>query len=150
MKLEQAIQTRGFKTELHKAVVHLLFTAYHIKSRISSVLKNYALTHEQFNVLRILRGSYPEPLCVKDIACRMIERNSNVPRIIDRLVVKKLVKRTTGTEDRRETTIHITQAGLNLLQTASEAIELAGPAYMALTEEQAANLNKLLEQVLPE
>jgi DNA-binding MarR family transcriptional regulator len=127
-----------------------MFTAYQLKSRIAQVLKNYALTPEQYNVLRILKGSYPTPLCVKDIACRMIERNSNVPRIADRLELKKLVKRTISPEDRRETLMHVTPAGLNLLEVATNAIEAFQNEIVTVSEEEAANLNQLLDSMLKE
>jgi DNA-binding MarR family transcriptional regulator len=89
VKLEQAIQSNKFKNEMHKASLNILYTAWWLKTQMSKVLKEFGLTHEQYNVLRILKGKYPEQLCVKDISCRMIEKSSNVPRIIDRLVIKK-------------------------------------------------------------
>jgi DNA-binding MarR family transcriptional regulator len=127
-----------------------MFTAYQVKSRVSQVLKGYALTPEQFNVLRILKGSAPNPLCVKEIAGRLIERNSNVPRIADRLELKKLVKRSVSTEDRRETLMQITAAGINLLEVASQALEAKQNQMIALSEEKAAILNQLLEEMLQE
>jgi DNA-binding MarR family transcriptional regulator len=150
MTLEEAIKTSGFQNQRHKAAVNLMFTAYQLKSRISQVLKNYALTPEQYNVLRILKGSHPAPLCVKDIASRLIERNSNVPRIADRLELKKLVKRTISPEDRRETLMQITPAGLNLLEVATNAIETLQNEIVTMSEEQAANLNQLLDSMLKE
>jgi DNA-binding MarR family transcriptional regulator len=150
MTLEEAIKTSGFQNQKHKAAVNVMFTAYQIKSRISQVLKGYALTPEQYNVLRILKGSQPNPLCVKEIASRLIERNSNVPRIADRLELKKLVKRSASAEDRRETLMQITPAGLNLLEVANQAIEAAQNQFVNLSEEQSARLNQLLETMLQE
>jgi DNA-binding MarR family transcriptional regulator len=150
MTLEEAIKTSGFRSQRHKAAINLMFTAYQLKSRIAQVLKNYALTPEQYNVLRILKGSQPSPLCVRDIASRMIERNSNVPRIADRLETKKLVKRTVSPEDRRETLMQITPAGLNLLEVANKMIESTQDELLALSETQAADLNHLLEIMLKE
>jgi DNA-binding MarR family transcriptional regulator len=150
MELERAIKTTGFKSQKHKAVVNVMFTAYQVKSRVSRILKEFALTPEQFNVLRILKGSHPTPLCIKEIAERMIERNSNVPRIADRLALKKLIKRTPSSEDRRETLLHITPAGIHLLNAASETIESHQSDFVNLTEDQAANLNLLLENLLKE
>ena len=85
MKLEQAIQSNKFKNEVHKAGLNILYTAWWLKTVMSRELKEFGLTHEQYNVLRILKGKYPEQMCVRDIACRMIEKSYNVPRIIDRL-----------------------------------------------------------------
>ena len=103
MKLEMALKTNKFKNESHKAGLNILYTAWWLKTMSSAELKKFGLTHEQYNVLRILKGKHPEQMCVKDIACRVIEKNSNVPRIVDRLEIKKLVKRTQSTTDGRHT-----------------------------------------------
>ena len=87
---------------MQKAGLNILYTAWWLKTVTSKELKEFGLTHEQYNVLRILKGRHPEQLCVKNIACRMIEKNSNVPRIIDRLELKKLVKRATSAEDKEK------------------------------------------------
>ncbi|MCA6473889.1 MAG: MarR family transcriptional regulator, partial [Chitinophagaceae bacterium] len=116
MKLEQAIQTSRFSSDRHKAVLNILYTAWLLKTTISQELKPFGISHEQYNVLRILKGSAPTAMRVKDIACRMIEKNSNMPRIIDKLEDKKLVKRLVSREDNRETMIRLTTAGTSLLE----------------------------------
>ena len=114
---------------------------------MSKELKEYGLTHEQYNVLRILKGRHPEQICVREIACRMIEKNSNVPRIIDRLETKKLVKRTSSESDRRETVIVLTPAGLNILQHSTERINQLMDKTITLSERKASDLNSLLEEI---
>jgi len=147
VKLEQAIKSIKFKSEVQKAGLNILYTAWWLKTIMSRELKEYGLTHEQYNVLRILKGKYPESLCVRDIACRMIEKNSNVPRIIDRLEVKKLVKRRTSVEDKRETVITLTVVGLNILDITTEKIDLLFDETVKMDEACALTLNNLLEQV---
>lgn len=147
MKLEQAIKSTKFKSEVQKAGLNILYTAWWLKTIMSKELKEYGLTHEQYNVLRILKGRYPDQICVRDIACRMIERNSNVPRIIDRLEVKKLVKRSSSAEDKRETVITITAAGINILEITTAQINKMYEATISIDETSAATLNGLLEQV---
>lgn len=145
MKLEQAIKSSKFRNESHKAALNILYTAWWLKTIMSKELKEYGVTHEQFNVLRILKGKHPEKICVKEIACRMIEKNSNVPRIIDRLETKKLVKRITSDSDKRETVIVVTQAGLNILQHCTYRINKKMDDSMIINEKQAALLNQTLE-----
>ncbi len=145
MKLEQAIKSSKFRNESHKAALNILYTAWWLKTIMSKELKEYGLTHEQFNVLRILKGKHPEKICVKEIACRMIEKSSNVPRIIDRLETKKLVKRITSDFDKRETVIIVTQAGLNILQHCTYRINKKMDDSMIINEKQAALLNQTLE-----
>lgn len=147
MKLEQAIQSTKFKSEVHKAGLNILYTAWWLKTAISKELKEYGLTHEQFNVLRILKGKYPEQMCVKDVSNRMIERNSNVPRIVDRLEMKKLVKRATSEEDKRETVMTLTQAGISILESSSARLDSILERITVIQDSEAATLNMLLEKM---
>ena len=77
----------------------------------------------------------------------MIEKNSNVPRIIDRLVIKKLVKRATSDIDKRETVMNITQAGISILDSCTLIMDKTMDSLIALTEEEAIILNELLEKI---
>jgi len=147
VKLEEAIQSTKFKSNVQKAALNIMYTAWWIKTLSSKELKDFDLTHEQYNVLRILKGKHPEKMCVKDIACRMIEKNSNVPRIIDRLVDKEWVVRSQGEIDARQTVIAVTEKGMDVLAQATVRIEAAHNTNVQLTEEQAAVLNDLLESL---
>jgi DNA-binding MarR family transcriptional regulator len=147
MKLEEAIKTSRFRNEQHKASLNIIYTAYWMKSHLSVVFKEHGLTEEQFNVMRILKGKHPEPMCVRDIASRMLEKNSNVPRIIDRLVAKKLVRRATSKEDKRETLISLTDKGIEHLDVASRAVEKRSNEIIDLSESEASQLHELLEKL---
>lgn len=147
MKLEEALQTRRFRDETHKASLNILYTSWWLKTTMSRELKSFGLTHEQYNVMRILKGKAPEMMCVKDIAGRMIERSSNVPRIIDRLVEKKLVKRQTDSNDKRHTVVQLTAAGIRLLEKSTTGIESLMKNLLVVSEKEAATLNGLLEKI---
>ncbi len=147
VKLENALLTNKFSSEAQKATLNILYTAWWLKSLTSKELKDFDLTHEQYNVLRILKGKYPDQLCVKDIARRMIEKNSNVPRIIDRLEIKKLVKRTVSESDKRETRITITKSGLSILESSTSKLNKAHNSIQTITEKEAEQLNFLLEKL---
>ncbi len=147
MKLEDAIRTTKFTDERHKATLNLLYTAYWLKNQFSRVMKGQGLTMEQFNVMRILRGKAPQPMCVKDISSRMIEKNSNVPRIVDKLVVKGLVARNTSPQDKRETLIELTEKGLKNLVRASQITERLSEDILDLNDSDAAVLNSILEKM---
>ena len=97
-----------FADDTHKATLNILYTAYWLKNNYSAAIKETGITMEQFNVLRILKGKSPDKMCVKDIGSRMIEKNSNVPRIIERLLNKEYVAKSTSEIDKRETLIAIT------------------------------------------
>ncbi|MDB5191250.1 MAG: MarR family transcriptional regulator [Segetibacter sp.] len=147
MKLEDALQSTKFESQKQKAGLNVLYTAWWLKTLISKELKEVGLTHEQYNVLRILNGKHPVQMCVRDIGCRMIERSSNVPRIVDRLELKKLVKRSTSVIDKRETVIHLTIAGIDILNNASKRVEQVFKNSLLLSEVKAGELNNLLEQL---
>ncbi len=147
VKLEQAIQSSKFKNEVHKATLNILYTAWWLKTIMSNELKEFGLTHEQYNVLRILKGKHPEQICVKDISCRMIEKSSNVPRIIDRLVIKKLVKRADSPFDKRETVISLTQSGITILEVTTEKINALMETTVIMKSQDAAQINMLLEKL---
>ena len=147
VKLENALLTNKFSSEAQKATLNILYTAWWLKSITSKELKDFDLTHEQYNVLRILKGKYPDQLCVKDIARRMIEKSSNVPRIIDRLEIKKLVKRTVSESDKRETRITITKSGLSILESSTSKLNKAHNSIQTITEKEAEQLNCLLEKL---
>ena len=147
MKLEEVLKTSKFADERHKATLNILYTAYWLKNNFSTVLKESGITMEQFNVLRILKGKHPEQMCVKDIASRIIERNSNVPRIIDRLIVKKLVKRTPSKEDKRETLVSLTDKGLKQLEEANKVLDNMDAQTNGIDNDDARVLNELLEKM---
>jgi DNA-binding MarR family transcriptional regulator len=147
VKLEQAIKSNKFKNETQKAALNVLYTAWWLKTNMSKGLKEFGLTHEQYNVLRILKGKYPEQICVRDIACRMIEKNSNVPRIVDRLEIKKLVKRTISQLDKRETVITLTKSGILLLEASTKSIDQTMENVTTLSDSESLQLNKLLEKL---
>ncbi len=132
---------------MQKAGLNILYTAWWLKTLISRELKEFGLTHEQYNVLRILKGKHPEEMCVKNIACRMIEKNSNVPRIIDRLEIKKLVKRATSEQDKRETVITLTQSGIAILEASTAVLTKVWDENLSLCEKDAVELNGLLEKM---
>lgn len=147
MKLEEALKTTKFTSEQHKASLNLMYTSYIMRDHFSKLMKECGITSEQFNVMRILKGKYPSPMCVKDIASRMIEKSSNVPRILDRLIAKDLVKRVASTEDKRESLIHLTQNGIEQLSAINQKVESYNYSSINLTIEEAVALNNLLEKM---
>jgi DNA-binding MarR family transcriptional regulator len=147
MKLEEAIQQKKFISEFQKAHLNILFSASYLNQQTTASLRPFGLTWQQFNVLRILRGRHPEPATVKLLTERMIDKTSNASRLVDKLLAKKLVERSTSQADRRRVDINITEAGLELLQQASHELE-DGASFTggSLTAEEAEQLNFLLDK----
>jgi DNA-binding MarR family transcriptional regulator len=147
MRLEDEIQTNKFANEGQKAVINILFTSHWLRTHINSFLKPFGLTHEQYNVMRILKGKHPENMCVKDIGARLIEKNSNVPRILDRLERKALIKRQQSKEDRRETITSLTENGLKLLERINISLDENLNEMMKIDSKTAGLLNSILEAI---
>ena len=148
--IEQEIKQSKFGNELLKANINILFTANWLYNRISASLKPYNVTHEQFNVLRILKGSHPKTMCQKDILSRMLARNSNVTLIIKKLVDKKLILVEQSEEDRRQYVISITKSGLDLLKVLDKSLKKMEDTGRTLSESEAFHLNALLDKLRSE
>jgi len=144
-------QTRPFATLEEEATVALLRTADVIHVDAERSLAPYGITHQQYNVLRILRGSHPEPLPTLEIAERMIERAPGITRLLDRLEAAGLVNRKRCGEDRRIVHISITRAGLTTLAESDEPVRAVGRKRVGrLSKAELAKLMELLDRLREE
>jgi len=113
--IEKNIQSKGFHSDEEKVYVNLIISGMKAFRDITIFMRSYNLTEPQYNILRILRGSYPTSLLGQDIQSRMLHNTSNTTRLIDKLIDKKYVKRFKDKEDRRMIHHVITTNGLLLL-----------------------------------
>ncbi len=144
---EDIKQTRPFASKGQEATIALLRTADVVRRRVARVVEREGTTLQQYNVLRILRGA-PGPLSALDIAERLIEETPGVSRLIDRLVVKKLVRRTRSAQDRRRLECSITPLGLELLKRLDRDVDRADAASMeVLSSDELAGLTRLLDRI---
>lgn len=147
MRLEDEIKSKGFVNEFAKATVNVMFTANWVHGRISCRLKCFGLSQEQFNVLRILLGQHPNAVAQKDILHRMIDRNSNLSRILPKLKAKGLVTIDRSATDRREYEIRLTETALQQLETIQQTLTEASEPMTGLTLSEAFHLNALLDKM---
>ncbi len=147
MEIEKEIQSK-FTDEYHKAVVNILYTSGWLSNLNLQVLKPFGISMQQYNVLRILRGQFPEPAMLSLIQERMLDKSSNATRLVEKLRQKGLVERSLCEDNRRKVDIVITQNGLALLAKADEEIK---KSHLRIQErisvEQAASLNKILDLI---
>lgn len=146
MKIEDEIKSK-FDNEYQKALVNLLYTNYQIGGKMRSHFKNFDITSQQFNILRILRGQLPEPASIGLLKERMLDKSSDVSRIVDRLLLKKLIERAECKTDRRQKDIVITKKGVDLLSKIDESDKNQDPILSNLTAKEAEQLNLLLDKV---
>jgi len=147
MSLEKDIQQKKFRNPYQKAVVNLLFTAGWLKERTRAIFDPEGITPQQFNILRILRGSHPKPLSTQAIRDRMLEKMSDTSRIVDRLLVKGLVKKVTCPSDRRLVDIQITEKGRKMLERIDLLEDEMDEIVKGLSEKEAERLNQLLDKI---
>ncbi len=117
VKTTQALQMSSFASPQEQLALTVLHTASTMLNHHRALLKPHGITPEQFNILRILRGQHGQPLALRDISGRMIDRNSNTSRLVDKLIAKGLVRRKTCPSDRRRVDIALTKEGLALTTT---------------------------------
>lgn len=146
MKLEDIIKQKKFRNEYQKFIIQILFSSSQLENYIAKKLKPHGITLQQYNVLRILRGVYPEPVSNNYIMERMIDRNSNSTRIVDKLFDKLLVEKKSNPKDRRGTLISILPAGMKLLEKLDpEIVELENVIQQVLSEEDCKMINNKLQ-----
>jgi DNA-binding MarR family transcriptional regulator len=115
MKLEQEIGQKEFKNEYQKMIINIMYTSHWLQNIIAENLKDFDITPQQFNILRILRGQHPNPARMHLLAERMLDKMSNASRLVERLRKKGLVVRKICRNDRRAVDVKITEQGLALL-----------------------------------
>ncbi len=134
----------NFPNEKVKALINIKYTANWINSNENEFFRQYGISPQQFNILRILRGA-KKSIKVQTIKERMIERAPNATRLMDKLCDKDLIERERCKEDRRVVFIQITEKGLNLLSKIDGNIHL--DFLNNLTTEEAITLSNLLDKI---
>lgn len=146
MKLEEELQSK-FESEYHKLGVNIIYTQYYIHRRIQKLLKPYGLTNQQYNVLRILRGQYPKAANINLLIERMLDKQSNASRLVDKLHAKGYVEKTTNPIDKRNADVKISDTGLALLDEIQPKMQDHIKEFEVLSPEEAQHMNELLEKI---
>ncbi|ARS34143.1 MarR family winged helix-turn-helix transcriptional regulator [Pontibacter actiniarum] len=147
MKIEDEIKQSAFKSEYQKAYINVLYTSGYLQQAQTALFKPFGVTLPQYNVLRILRGQHPKPATVSLLIERMLDKTSNASRIVDKLEAKELVTRKQCPADRRTVDVLITAKGLSLLEQMDGLEGDKGTGITNLTEDEAAQLNALLDKI---
>jgi DNA-binding MarR family transcriptional regulator len=146
MSIDKDIQQRNFRNEYQKATVNVLFSAGWINERMKQFFGEVDITPQQYNILRILRGSQT-PLSTQQVRDRMLDKMSDASRIVDRLIKKELVNKSICTADKRLVDIVISSKGLALLQQLDDRNKELDSIAANLTEAEAKTLNTLLDKM---
>ncbi len=148
MKLEEEIKQKKFKDEFQKLALNIMFTGNWLSNQSIKFFKPFGISPQQYNVLRILKGQYPNAISVNSITERMLDKNSNTSRLVDKLVAKNLVERTVCETDRRQVDVAITQKGIDLLIKMESVAEGMNIGFSKkITKEEAKLMNEILDKL---
>jgi DNA-binding MarR family transcriptional regulator len=142
-------QTKPFRSLQEQVVINLMRTTRAVEeSWIQYLKRSEGISQSQYNILRILRGARPNAAKISEIAERMITRDPDVTRLVDRLIKQGLVRRERDSDDRRVVLVEITGAGLALLARLDlPAARYTDGAMAGLTAQQLRTLDTLLNEV---
>lgn len=147
MKIEEVIKSNVALKDAKKVILNIMYTQNVITDKFNEILKPYDLSGEQYNVLRILRGQKGNPANMCIIQERMLAKNSNTTRLIDKLLLKDLVTREVCPDNRRKIEVLITQKGLDVLTELDPKVDHHEQLFANnLTEIELQQLNNLLEK----
>jgi DNA-binding MarR family transcriptional regulator len=122
MRIEDEIKQKSFTSEYQKLFINILFTSSWLKANHNKQLKPYGLSTEQYNILRILRGQKKTPASINLITERMIDKSSNVSRLVDKLLLKGYIEKRQNKTDKRQAEIIISDKGLETLIVLDEIV----------------------------
>ncbi len=147
MALENEINQSSFRSEDQKAIVNIIFTYHWVTEQVKSILADEDITMQQYNILRILRGSHPDPLSTLTIRERMLDKMSDTSRIVDRMLRKGLVVKRICSNDKRLVDVNLTEEGLIMLLRLDERMDAMDKISSGLTQDELKNLNYLLDKL---
>lgn len=147
MSIENDIQQPHFRNNRQKALINLLYSHGWVMERIKNLLASEDITPQQYNILRILRGSFPTPISTLQIRERMLDKMSDTSRIVDRLLGKGLVQKTICPTDKRLVDVLITEKGQQLLRNIDARNEEMDNISGGISEEEALQLSNLLDKM---
>ncbi len=147
MKINDTIEQGEFENPQTKAWVNLMYTYHHMMDRSRQLFKQFDITQQQYNVLRILKGKKNNPATCGEVKRVMLDKNPDLSRLSDRLVAKGLLSRETNQANRREVTLTITKQGLSLLDAIHTPLKEAMKLESALTPQEAEQLSDLLDKL---
>jgi len=147
MGIDTDIQQNKFLNNYQRASVNIIFTYGWMMEKIKEILEPADITPQQFNILRILRGSHPKPLSTLQIRERMLDKMSDTSRIVDRMIAKGLVNKAISRKDRRLVDIIISPKGLKLIRKLDSRQHELDEILKNISAKEAATLSKILDKV---
>jgi DNA-binding MarR family transcriptional regulator len=147
LSLKEDIQAKGFHSEQEKSFVNLIYTAALFEANFNKFIKPFGLSSQQYNVLRILRGQFPNSMSSGDLHSRMIHKMSNASRLVNKLVEKGYVIRVVNANDKRNILVSITDLGLRFVTDLDKEVAAFQKTFIDLPSSKLKDLNLILDEL---
>jgi len=147
MKIEDVIGQKKFESFQQKAWLNLVYTYNFISDQMNDSFKEFDITPQQYNVLRILKGRYPEPASCSSVKEVMLDKNPDLTRLCDRLISKGLIGREMNEGNRRQVILKITEEGISLLKRMEPVLKKNSKVLQNLSDKDAEKLCELLDKL---
>lgn len=146
MGIEKDIQQQVFRNEYQKATINIIFSANWLHERINVFLEEEDITQQQFNIMRILRGSR-KPLSTLQIRERMLDKMSDTSRIVERMLKKGLVEKKICSTDKRLVDVILSEEGYTILEKIDRKNTEMDNILQHISIDEAETLNRLLDKM---
>jgi DNA-binding MarR family transcriptional regulator len=146
MGIEKDIQQPNFRNEYQKMGINIIYTANWLNEKVAQILGNEEITQQQYNILRILRGS-DTPLSTLKIRERMLDKMSDTSRIVDRLIAKGLVEKNACVKDKRLVDITLSKKGTQLVEKLDQFNDQIDALLKGIDEKEAVMINQILDKI---
>ena len=147
MTIEEAIYQTKFTDEYEKVDINLMYTTNWMNAQKHQHIKEFDISWQQFNILRILRGQKGKPAPLKLITERMLDKMSNTSRLVEKMVKKQLLERNQCPDNRRQVDISLTKKGLQVCNKVSDIIVKVRIDNLRITKKEAMELNRILNKI---
>lgn len=148
MSIKEAIKQDKFESNINMAVINILYTSNWLRDHQKDFFTEYNIKSQHFNVLRILKGRYPNAASPGEIKEVMLDKAPDLTRLIDKLVEQGLVDRNMCPENRRKVDVYINKEGLDLLDLINDGVKKMNAFWGSkLNETEAEQLSHLLDKL---
>jgi len=147
MNIKEEIKQTRFRNHYQEISINLIYTHAWLANKHKEFFNRFGITSQQFNILSILRGQHPNKISGAEIKARMMDKNSDVSRLLDRLIAKNLIEKSQCPNDKRAADVSIHENGLKLLEEIDRHVSELDTLVSSLTEDEAAQLSQLLDKL---
>jgi MarR family transcriptional repressor of mepA len=138
---------KEFRNEYHKLLVNINYTSRFLLFHLQQKLEEFGITYQQFNILKILQIASPAVLSMSKVKEELMDRNSDLTRLVDRLIEKKLTVREQDKINRRKINLKLTEDGFKLLEAVDGQLREFEALLTDLSEKEVITMNKLLTKL---